>query len=197
VYTHLLEACVDSGPAGAADALRQQWQQVPGDLKRDPLLLQSYCRLLVAAGEHATAEKLIVKAQKQQWDAGLARVYGYVRDDNPAGQLSTAESWLAQHDGEYELLLCLGRLAARNELWGKARDYFEKSCKLERTPEVCAELGRLLAAQGEERPALAYFREGLLLVEPALPDLPMPAPLAHDTHRLQPNESRTEATTRG
>jgi HemY protein len=194
VYTHLLEACAGLEPADYVDALQQQWQQVPGELKRDPLLLQSYCKLLIAAGEHNRVEKLIAKAQKQSWDAGLARVYAYVKSDDLAGQLATAENWLTQHDGEPELFLCLGRLAARNKLWGKARDYFETSDKLQRTPEVCAELGRLLASQGEERPALAYFRDGLLLEQAALPDLPMPARLAHDTHRPQPLSAATGAT---
>ena len=68
----------------------------------------------------------------------------------------------------------LGRLCARDKLWGKARDYFESSYRLERTPEVCAELGRLILALGEPKVAAAYYREGLQIGESGLPELPMP-----------------------
>ena len=73
-----------------------------------------------------------------------------------------------------QLLLCLGRLSARDRLWGKARDYFESSYRVEHSAEVCAELGRLLTELGEPKVAAAYFREGLLLREDSLPELPMP-----------------------
>ena len=72
------------------------------------------------------------------------------------------------------MLLALGRLSARDKLWGKARDYFESSYRLERSAEVCAELGRLLNALGEPKVAAAYYREGLELREKGLPELPMP-----------------------
>ena len=99
-------------------------------------------------------------------------------------QLSNAESWLPQHATDPQLFLCLGRLSARESLWGKARDYFESCYKLERSPEVCAELGRLLDALGEPKVAAAYFREGLKLQEHGLPQLPMPLPaLAHAARR--------------
>jgi HemY protein len=81
-------------------------------------------------------------------------------------------------------LLCLGRLSARNKLWGKARDYFESSYRLQRSPEICAELGRLLTGLGEPKVAAAYFREGLLLSESGLPQLPEPEKLLPLSQRL-------------
>ena len=53
--------------------------------------------------------------------------------------------------------------SARDKLWGKARDYFESSYRVQRSPEICAELGRLLSGLGEPKVAAAYYREGLLL----------------------------------
>jgi HemY protein len=94
--------------------------------------------------------------------------------------LSRAEGWLADHPKEPQLLLCLGRLSARDELWGKARDYFENAYRLEKSAEICAELGRLLDALGEPTVAAAYYREGLLLQEDKLPELPKPDRFVHD-----------------
>ena len=95
-----------------------------------------------------------------------------------------AESWLSGHPEDPQLLLCLGRLAAREKLWGKSRDYFESSYRADRSAEVCAELGRLLAALGESKVAAAYFREGLQLKESQLPDLPMPEATVPQSRRL-------------
>jgi HemY protein len=49
---------------------------------------------------------------------------------------------------------------------------------------VCAELGRLLTALAEPSAAAAYFREGLLLREDALPALPMPDKVVSDSLQL-------------
>ena len=72
-------------------------------------------------------------------------------------------------------MLCLGRLSLRNDLWGQARDYFETSHRLQPNAETCAELARLLFSLGEREKSAQYYREGLLLRETDLPDLPLPA----------------------
>ena len=160
------------GPAGAR--LQSAWNSMPNALRRQPEVVRIYARMLVEQGEYAVAGKVIVNALKHDWDPELVRFYGYIAGDNPQRQLAQAESWLSAHPDDAELLLCLGRLSARDKLWGKARDYFERSYRLERRPETCAELGRLLVALGEPKVAAAYFREGLLLRESRLPTLPMP-----------------------
>jgi len=153
---------------------RGAWQKMPADLKQDPEMLHGYVRMLSELGDHALAEKTILRALKHQWDSNLVRQYGYVESGNAPRQLARAESWLTAHNEDPQLLLCLGRLAARDKLWGKARDYFESSYRLERSGETCAELGRLLTGLGEPKVAAAYFREGLSMCEGDLPQLPMP-----------------------
>jgi HemY protein len=171
--------------AAGEDQLGNCWQKLPAELKRDPQMVRRYAGLLVEHGANAAAEKVILRALKQQWDPALVRHYGYLESDNVPAQLAKAESWLAAHPEDAELLLCLGRLSARDKLWGKARDYFESSYRLQHTSETCAELGRLLVALGEPKVAAAYFREGLLLEEEdKLPQLPMPEKLVPHSQRL-------------
>ena len=174
VHGRLLAQCVTGGDGQALDRLRGSWQKMPAELKQDPQMLSGYVRMLVDQGDHGAAEKLILRALKHQWDASLVRQYGYVQSDNVPRQLARAESWLAAHPDDAQLLLCLGRLSARDKLWGKARDYFESSYRVEKSAETCAELGRLLLGLGEHKVAAAYFREGLLMRESGLPELPMP-----------------------
>ena len=151
-----------------------RWQALPAYLKKDSEILQSYLQRLIELEAFEEAEKLTARALKNEWSDQLARLFGLIRGGNPTRQLAQAEAWLTQHDDSAQLKLTLGRLAARNKLWGKARDYFESAYKQQRSSEVCAELGRLLTALGEPGVAAAYYREGLLLRETELPNLPMP-----------------------
>ena len=182
VHTEMLTASARADESG--EALRHAWQKMPAALKQDASVLSKYIELLVQGGHHAAAEKVIPRALKQNWDSRLVREYGSVQGRDSARQLTQAESWLPAHTDDAQLLLCLGRLAAREKLWGKARDYFESSYRLERSAEVCAELGRLLVALGEPKVAAAYFREGLQLKETGLPDLPMPETTVPPARRL-------------
>ncbi|MFT7373882.1 MAG: HemY protein, partial [Oleiphilaceae bacterium] len=81
-----------------------------------------------------------------------------------------AENWLKQKPNNSMLLLTLGRLSLRNELWGKALEYFKVSARIHPSPETYGELSRLSLKLNKSDPAL--FTE--LIVSLALPDLPLP-----------------------
>jgi HemY protein len=63
-------------------------------------------------------------------------------------------------------------------LWGKARDYLESSLRVQRNPETCAELARLLAQLGDTQRSNQLFQEGLGMLDERLLAAPLPA-LAH------------------
>jgi HemY protein len=154
--------------------LKAMWQRTPRHLQRDAAMIDLYVTRLIGAGEHDLADKLVQRSIKHAWNSDLVRLYGFIESKDSSRQLSRAESWLTTHPQDALLLLSLGRLSARDKLWGKAREYFESSYRLDRSAEVCAELGRLLTAMDEPKIAAAYFREGLLAREPTLPALPLP-----------------------
>lgn len=163
------------------EQLRASWKAVPKHLQSESAFVEAYAHNLIAAADHSAAEKTILHALKRDWQITLVRLYAYIEADS-SRQLAKAESWLAAHPAEPQLLLCVGRLSARDGSWGKARDYFESAYRLEKSAEICAELGRLVDALGEPTVAAAYFREGLLLQqETNLPVLPTPDKLVQDT----------------
>ena len=166
------------------EQLQAVWQKLPKHLQSDAGMIGFYVHNLLSLGDHDTAESLLERTLKHEWDTSLVRQYGYVHSSDVQRQLARAESWLTAHPEDAQLLLCLGRVSARCKLWGKARDYFESSYRLERSAETCAELGRLLTELGEPTVAAAYFREGLLLREESLPDLPMPEKIVPDNRLL-------------
>ena len=180
--TRLLEASATGEDPGAG--LQGHWQAMPAALKRDPELLRHYVGLLVGAGASPAAEKVILRALKQRWDARLVDQYGRLEGDDHARQFANAEAWLAEHPDDPDLLRCLGRLATREQLWSQARDYFERSAAARPSAETYAELGRLLAAMGDARASAGCFNQALALADTPLPALPMPEKPLPRSHRL-------------
>ncbi|MEX2496090.1 MAG: heme biosynthesis HemY N-terminal domain-containing protein [Woeseia sp.] len=155
------------------DALIAAWQKVPRNLKNDGSLLESWFAGLIRTEQHEKAGRELVAELKREWRAPLVRLFGMIESDDPAKQLSRAESWLKGHPDDVDLLLAAARLCLKNELWGKARSYLETAISLRPSPEAYQEYGRLLNQLGESDAAADAWRAGLRLVaEPPLPALP-------------------------
>ncbi|HDS1737647.1 MULTISPECIES: heme biosynthesis protein HemY [Pseudomonas] len=175
-WGHNLNLAVTRGedaPA-ARQALERAWQQLTAAQRQEPQLVLAYAEQLRQVGAQGEAEKVLRESLKRHYESHLARLYGLVRGDDPTRQLQAAEGWLKEHPQDPSLLLTLGRLSLQNRLWGKARDYLESSLRLERNPETCAELARLLASLGEVERSNQLFQEGLGLLDERLLALPLP-----------------------
>ncbi|SFT70883.1 heme biosynthesis HemY N-terminal domain-containing protein [Pseudomonas marincola] len=171
---HTDEQSADS----ANSTLTNAWQQLSANQRQEPQLLAVYADQLRALGNDDGAEELLRSALQRKYDSRLVRLYGLLRSSNPARQLQAAEGWLKGHSDDAGLLLTLGRLCLHNKLWGKARDYLESSMRLQRHPETCAELARLLAQLGEVERSNQLFQEGLGLLDQRLIGLPRAASLS-------------------
>jgi len=161
-------------PDQALEILHKQWQAVPSKLQKDSQLIHDYCHQLLMNRCQIDAEELLQQALKRDWHEALIVMYGLVAGRDLQRQLLLAESWLKARPNSPQLTLTLGRLCLRNELWGKAREYFEHSLQQQPCPEAYAELARLLAHLGEHEKSTEYYQQGLLLSAQDLPELPMP-----------------------
>jgi HemY protein len=155
-------------------ALDKAWQQLSSAQRQEPTLVLAYAEQLRRLGADAQAEEVLRAAMKRDYNSHLARLYGLVRGSDPAKQLQTAEGWLKNHPEDPSLLLTLGRLCLQSSLWGKARDYLEASLRVQRHPEACAELARLLGQLGETERSNQLFQEGLGLLDERLLARPLP-----------------------
>lgn len=154
--------------------LDQAWQGLSSAQRHEPALVLAYAEQLRQLGAQDDAEATLRTALKRQYDSHLARLYGLVTASDPARQLQFAEVLLKEQPQDPGLLLTLGRLCLQNRLWGKARDYLESSLRLQRNPEACAELARLLAQLGETERSNQLFQEGLGLLDKRLLASPLP-----------------------
>lgn len=172
VYRQLL--LTEVGPSERLTYLDSIWQRMPKDVKNAPECIAVYARLLISGGADDTAEAVLKRALTQQWHEELVELYGLAAATALTKQLATAEAWLKDHADDSVLLLTLGRLSLRNELWGQARDYFKASLGLNPLPTTYAELARLMARLGDQPQSIELYRQGLLLTAHSLPNLPMP-----------------------
>ena len=169
------EDCRKQAQTGKPDLepLTRLWDELPGSLRRSEHTIREYARLLAELGDEEQAETLLRKVLRNHWSDELVNLYGRVKGLKPEEQLLIAEQWLKDRPNNSELLLALGRLSLRNELWGKAREYFETSLKLRRSRETIAELSRLNAHMGEGEDSLRLLMQGMVN-DTGLPELPMP-----------------------
>jgi len=159
----------------AADevVLLAAWKAVPKSYRSDMSILEAWYKGLIRVGLHDKAEKDLAAALKAEWRGPLVRFFGMVEGADASKQLKRAETWLAKHGDDPDLLLTAARLCLRNELWGKARSYLESAISIRPSPEAYSEYGRLLTQLGETDAAADAYRDGLgMVTENTLPAIP-------------------------
>jgi HemY protein len=83
-------------------------------------------------------------------------------------QIERAETWLERHPHDGALLLTLGKLCARQGLWGKAESYLEAALSVEPTYAGHLELARLHERLGNAEAARRHYASSLDLALGAL-----------------------------
>ncbi len=169
---------LEQASATGVDSLRLAWHDVPKPLKQNEKLIDAYLRRLLQYGQDTEAGVLLTSVLKKDWSDNLVGMLGFVHVRNPQEALLLMETWLKQRPNNPVLLLTLGRLSLRNQLWGKGREYFELALRVTNSPELVAEinaeLARLLEHLGERDKSLACYQKALGMMKHPLPDLPLP-----------------------
>lgn len=146
------------------DSLQDIWVSLAKSLRKNDKIFHAYVISLHKLNEDQMAEKLISSYLKKHWQDDLVLLFGQLKSARPDKQLAIAEGWLKQHNQSANLLITLGRIAVKCELWGKARDYYEKSIFIKPNRVAYRELGILLEQQLQEKTAaFNCYRQGLLL----------------------------------
>ncbi len=149
-------------------AAEQLWDSLPRYVRKNPDVIYAYVQRLLALQRPSDAvvtqqiEELIRKALKTGYQPELVTLYGTLPFTDLNKQLVIVGAWLKMYGLKPEILLTLGRFCARLQLWGKAKDYFEKCLMQGKNPAASFEYGRLLENLGEQDAAMAKYREGLV-----------------------------------
>ena len=144
-------------------ALDECWQKIPGEQKRDPKIAAAAAECYLALGGTAQAQQIIEQALSMEWDTALIGLYAECHGADPVRQIERAEQWLQSNQRDAVLLLTLGRLCARQALWGKAQNYLEASISVEPLYSAHLELARLHEQLGHGEAARRHIRASLEL----------------------------------
>ena len=170
---------VDFSNAELGAQLEKAWKKGLAFYKQDERIVKHYVEILFKLDQKEQAGKAIEVALNKNWSDELIKRYGELDFGTPHRQLIIAESWIQGRPGNASLLVTLGRLAMRNELWGKAREYFDTSIEVAPQAEAHGELARLLKCLGEEQLADEHQAKFVQGIGGELPSLPMPKDLGN------------------
>ncbi|MDA1369276.1 MAG: hypothetical protein O2971_00735 [Proteobacteria bacterium] len=165
----------DSGKQEVLADLTKLWKKAPAKYKENEKVVKHYADLLIQLEEKAAAAKAIEVAISRNFSDALVLRYGEQDFGTSPQQLLVAENWLRERPANANLLLSLGRICMRNQLWGKAREYFGTSIKIAPSAEAYGELSRLLKHLGEAEASEIYLKNYGDLIGAELPELPMPS----------------------
>jgi HemY protein len=157
------QAVIESIKRKAVDdkSLREYWDKLPAEDRQEPRVAATAAQSFIALGACKEAHRIVEEGLERQWDSSLLAIYSDCLGTDVRQQLERAEMWLQHHARDAVLLLTLGRLCARQGLWGKARSYLEASLSIEPTHSAYLELGRLLEREGKPAEAAAEYQKAL------------------------------------
>lgn len=153
--------------AGATDEERLEalWQSLDTRHKLQPEILCEYVEQRIGWQQEVGLAEWIEKGLKKQWHDRLVYQYGRLTLGPAFDRLKKAEPWLKEHPDNPVLLLTLGRLACRSQLWGMGQGYLKKSLNLKAQVETFHALAQCYEAEGEERQAALTYKQAIMQLE--------------------------------
>lgn len=178
VELNALRPGTDDGSSVDAAEVKKFWKKHGKPYMENSAVVAEYIDVLVSHQAYSDAIEAMEIALDRKWSDGIIRRYSFVSlfssDSMAVKQLQRAEGWLEIRPLDHVLLLALGRLSLRSQLWGKAKEYFERSMKIEPDTEVFAELARLMQRLNEPDKNAEYLRLQTSNVGKILPQFPQP-----------------------
>jgi len=153
--------------ASNEEELNTLWASLTKKQQFDPVLLAEFVEQRIGWGQEVTLQGLLEKAIKKQWSDRLVYQYGRLTLGPAFERLKTAEKWRTQMQGEENpiLLLTLGRLACRSQLWGMGQSYLKQSLVIKAQIETFHALAQCYEAEGKDNQAALTYKEAILQLE--------------------------------
>ncbi|MGE3318338.1 MAG: heme biosynthesis HemY N-terminal domain-containing protein [Candidatus Berkiella sp.] len=146
------------------DLLLLQWHKIPRAMQLDSVIALNYAKALQKAHAPMEALEVLQDTLKSHWSEEVIEYYAQLQHPDPNKILTKTEQWLKTHPMSPGLLLALGQLCEKQQLWGKAQRYMEASLSLSQRPQTYASLGKLLEKMDKPELGAQFFKKGLLLV---------------------------------
>ncbi len=162
-----LQRLIELSKQNHLEAVKGLFKSLPKSLTTDPEILAEYVRCLMKNNDYATAKDLLRQCLRKEFSSTLISLYSALPNDQQ--QLTFAESLLKKNPHSATLYMSLGQLCMNKQLWGKAKNYLEKSNEIESSPHTYLLLGKLQEKLGDQTLACENYKKGLNLVTTTLP----------------------------
>jgi HemY protein len=141
-----------------AASLNTYWKKLSEEDQFNERLVLTAVPLLIEAGAHDEAAKILEMNLTKHWSSALVRLLGKSVTTDPSKHLQQAEYWLMNHPHDADLLETLGKLCVRLQLWGKAESYYDASLSVEPSATRHLALAKLLEQKGQLTAANQHYR---------------------------------------
>lgn len=159
--TRVLVGAIQTTQNGAQ--LSALWSQLPKSQRRAPAVVAAYARRAAGFGLGLAAMDELESALRREWSAPLVAVYGMLSGNDLEARMRRAEGWLDAHPDDPELLLTLGVMCVRLQLWGKAHQYLDRSIALSPSAAAWEALADAFVSQGDLPQAQNAYRNALVM----------------------------------
>ncbi|MCB1603678.1 MAG: heme biosynthesis HemY N-terminal domain-containing protein [Gammaproteobacteria bacterium] len=148
--------------------LQLTWDSLSKEQKSDLQFIQLYAKSGLRLGMHQQIAKLIENSLHKDWSDELLQVWSELELDTHS-KIKTAEKWLKKSPDNALLLRILGELCLKNQLWGKAQEYLNKSLDIDADKQTFKLMARYFDLVGEPDNALEAYRHAETSKPLALP----------------------------
>lgn len=145
--------------------LHAYWKKLTPEEQLNTRIAEAAARAFCSAGDGNQAAKILGMSLTKSWDSDLAELLGDCETDNPIKQLQQAEYWLTVQEGDAKLLLALGKMCIRQQLWGKAQSYLEASISVVPSAKAHFMLASMLESRGDHKTAAQHYRHSAQLAK--------------------------------
>ena len=149
--------------AAAPDAtsLNALWNVASRAQRRRPELIAAFAHRSAELGQVLAAMDEIESAERREWNDALALAYADLGPAELPARTRKAESWLSVAPNSAALATALGRLCARQSLWGKSEQYLERALAIEESPLAWETLGDCYAGSDDAAMANRCYANAL------------------------------------
>lgn len=154
--------------ASDIDELDVIWKSLARKQQQHHDILAEYVEQRIGWGQEVTLQGLLEKAIKREWHDRLVYQYGRLTLGPAFERLKLAEKWYKTLESKQQnpvLLLTLGRLACRSQLWGLGQSYLKESLKIQPEIETFHALAQCYEAEGKDNQAALTYKEAIIQLE--------------------------------
>jgi len=144
------------------------WAALPALLQRNKQIASIFLNELINENCLDEAELLFSKAITKEYSPVLITLFATIKSTDANKQLAFAQKLLSKHKSDAALLSALGKIAARNTLFGQAKDYIEESIAIKPNIEACIFLSKIYKELNEVDKEHACLQKGIALINTQL-----------------------------